>query len=240
MVVRVLRQSADAHAYAVEAIEAEVRQGFALAPALDEAATTLATKIKATEAVCLHVRRGDMVHDAHTASVHGSCSLEYYRTACDLLAKKHPAAHFYVFSDDPRWCEAQDLTGGRPCTIVSRPGATEAVDLFLMRQCRHFITANSSSLIEIAAGAAETVDPHDAAALAETIVAVATDRGRQENLRQRGLIRAREFSWTRTAQQMLAIYAQAAGFAVPYAPPSARQEIDGTVAVEPISREAVS
>ena len=102
------------------------------------------------------------------------------------------------------------------------------------------ITANSSSLIEIAAGAAETVDPHDAAALAETIVAVATDRGRQENLRQRGLIRAREFSWTRTAQQMLAIYAQAAGFAVPYAPPSARQEIDGTVAVEPISREAVS
>ncbi|MES1194972.1 MAG: alpha-1,2-fucosyltransferase, partial [Opitutus sp.] len=127
-----------------EAVEAEIRQGFALSPALDETAAVLAAKIKQAAAVCLHVRRGDMVNDAHTASVHGSCSLEYYRTACDLLAKKFPAAHFFVFSDDPLWCEAQDLTGGRPCTIVSRPGATEAVDLFLMRQCRHFITANSS------------------------------------------------------------------------------------------------
>jgi glycosyltransferase involved in cell wall biosynthesis len=103
------------------------------------------------------------------------------------------------------------------------------------------ITANSSSLVEVAAGAAETVDPHDTDALADTIVAVATDRGRQEDLRQRGLLRAREFSWTRTAQQMLAIYARAAGFAVPYAVPTTpRPEIDGTVAVEPLSREAVS
>ena len=102
------------------------------------------------------------------------------------------------------------------------------------------ITASSSSLIEIAAGAAETVDPHDTDTLAETIVAVATDRHRQEDLRQRGLLRAREFSWTRTAQRMLAIYAQAAGFAVPHATSTAaRPEIDGNVAVEPISREAV-
>jgi hypothetical protein len=39
---------------------------------------------------------------------------------------------------------------------------------------------------------------------------------------------------------MLAVYAQAAGFAVPHTPPAARQEIDGAVAVKPISREAVS
>lgn len=127
-----------------ESIEPEVRRAFALSPTLDEAAAAFAAQIKQSEAVCLHVRRGDMVHNAHTASVHGSCSLDYYRTACDLLAQKFPNAHFFVFSDDPAWCAGQDLTGGRPCTIVSRPGATEAVDLFLMRQCRHFITANSS------------------------------------------------------------------------------------------------
>jgi glycosyltransferase involved in cell wall biosynthesis len=102
------------------------------------------------------------------------------------------------------------------------------------------ITASSSSLVEIAAGAAETVDPHDAEALAATIVAVATDRGRQEHLRQRGLQRAREFSWTRTAQQMLAIYARAAGVAVPHeVSTTPRAERDGAVAVEPISREAM-
>jgi glycosyltransferase involved in cell wall biosynthesis len=101
------------------------------------------------------------------------------------------------------------------------------------------ITANSSSLVEIAAGAAETVDPHDTRALAAKIVALASDRGRQEHFRQRGLERAREFSWTRTAQQMLAIYARAAGITVPReAPSTARPELDGKVAVEPISREA--
>jgi glycosyltransferase involved in cell wall biosynthesis len=103
------------------------------------------------------------------------------------------------------------------------------------------ITANSSSLAEIAAGAAETVDPCNTEALAATIVAVASDRGRQEQLRQRGLLRAREFSWTRTAQQMLKIYARAAGVTVPHEAPTARgAEVDGTVAVESISREAVS
>ena len=102
------------------------------------------------------------------------------------------------------------------------------------------ITANSSSLVEIAGGAAETVDPRDTEALAATIVAVASDRGRQEHLRQRGLLRAREFSWTRTAQQMLAIYARAAGVPVPDESSAApRAEIDEAVAVESISREAV-
>ena len=103
------------------------------------------------------------------------------------------------------------------------------------------ITASSSSLAEIAAGAAETVDPRDTEALAAAIVAVASDRGRQEHLRQRGLLRAREFSWARTAQQMLAIYARAAGVAAPREVSTTPQlEPDGTVAVEPISREAVS
>ncbi len=130
-----------------EGIEAEIRQNFELAPPLGEAAKAMAARIEATDAaVCLHVRRGDMVHDSHTASVHGSCSVEYYRTACDEIARKAPTAHFFIFSDDPRWCESEDLTRGRPRTIVSQPGAggDPHVDLFLMRLCRHFVTANST------------------------------------------------------------------------------------------------
>ena len=64
------------------------------------------------------------------------------------------------------------------------------------------ITANTSSLAEIAAGAAETVDPHDTEALAAAIVAVASDRGRQRTIFGSAACRARrEFSWARTAQR---------------------------------------
>jgi predicted O-linked N-acetylglucosamine transferase (SPINDLY family)/glycosyltransferase involved in cell wall biosynthesis/GT2 family glycosyltransferase/SAM-dependent methyltransferase len=129
-----------------EPIAAELRRNLAFAPQLGAAATALAAQIGGTEAVCLHVRRGDMVHDARTASVHGSCAVEYYRMACDVIAREFPAAHFFIFSDDPHWCGAQDLTRGRPHTVVSQDGAAgdPLVDLDLMRRCRHFITANST------------------------------------------------------------------------------------------------
>ena len=95
--------------------------------------------------------------------------------------------------------------------------------------------------IEIAAGAAETVDPHDTDTLAETIVAVATDRHRQRGSSAARIApRAESFRGPGPHSEMLAIYAQAAGFAVPHATSTAaRPEIDGNVAVEPISREAV-
>ena len=102
------------------------------------------------------------------------------------------------------------------------------------------ITANTSSLHEIAAGAAETVDPQDADALADMIVAVASSADRRADLRGRGLARARKFSWTRTAKQMLAVYHRAAGVAVPHPPAAPPTEIEPAVAVESISRRALS
>lgn len=68
------------------------------------------------------------------------------------------------------------------------------------------VTANTSSLAEIAAGAAETIDPHDEDALTAALVSLVRDRGRREELSRLGLARAREFSWTRTARETLAIY----------------------------------
>ena len=102
------------------------------------------------------------------------------------------------------------------------------------------ITANTSSLQEIAEGAAETVDPQDAAGLADLIVAVASNVDRRAFLRARGLARAREFSWTRAAKQMLAVYNRAAGVTVPHTPEPPGAEIEPAVAVESISRGAMS
>ena len=129
-----------------EEMAADVKKSFASVPQLSKAAQSLAAQIQAGTAVCLHVRRGDMIHNAHTASVHGSCPIEYYQAASDVMAQKYPDAHFYIFSDDADWCAKNDLTRGRPCTVArpdDQPG-NAVVDLFLMRHCRHFIIANST------------------------------------------------------------------------------------------------
>jgi glycosyltransferase involved in cell wall biosynthesis len=60
------------------------------------------------------------------------------------------------------------------------------------------ITSNVSSLPEIAGGAALLVDPYDPASIADAIMRAVTDEPLRESLAQRGLARAREFSWTKS------------------------------------------
>jgi glycosyltransferase involved in cell wall biosynthesis len=79
------------------------------------------------------------------------------------------------------------------------------------------ITANTSSLAEVAAGAGATVDPHDVDALTAAIRTLATDAERRRELSERGLARAQQFSWTRSAKEMLALYGRVAGVTVPQA-----------------------
>jgi glycosyltransferase involved in cell wall biosynthesis len=76
------------------------------------------------------------------------------------------------------------------------------------------ITSNTSSLLEIAADAAETTDPHDRDALAAALVKLATCADWRRELSARGAERARQFSWARTAKEMLALYRRVAGVAV--------------------------
>jgi glycosyltransferase involved in cell wall biosynthesis len=73
------------------------------------------------------------------------------------------------------------------------------------------LTANSSSLVEIAGDGAFTVDPTDTVALADAIRRLATDEPLRRDLADRGWRRSRMFSWTQTAKEMLAVYQRAAG-----------------------------
>ena len=56
--------------------------------------------------------------------------------------------------------------------------------------------------------AAITVDPYDVESLAEAMFEVLTDLNLRETLRQKGLERARQFTWERTAQETMALYRQ--------------------------------
>jgi glycosyltransferase involved in cell wall biosynthesis len=73
------------------------------------------------------------------------------------------------------------------------------------------IASNASSLPEIVGDTGMQVDPSNPSAWAEAIRAVATDASRRDEMSARGIARAAQFSWARTAQETLAAYRFAMG-----------------------------
>ena len=71
------------------------------------------------------------------------------------------------------------------------------------------VTSNSSSLAEIADGAALLVDPHNTEAIAEAMDRAMGDEGERGRLRLAGLSRARSFSWERSTRETLQVYEEA-------------------------------
>jgi glycosyltransferase involved in cell wall biosynthesis len=63
------------------------------------------------------------------------------------------------------------------------------------------VGSNSTSIPEVVGDAGLLADPRDPAALAGALVRVLEEPGLAEELRRRGLERAREFSWERTAAE---------------------------------------
>jgi len=71
------------------------------------------------------------------------------------------------------------------------------------------ITSDVSSLPEVVGDAALLIDPHDVDGLAGAIRRLWDDEALRQDLRARGLARARDFSWERTARLTLEVYAAA-------------------------------
>jgi glycosyltransferase involved in cell wall biosynthesis len=75
------------------------------------------------------------------------------------------------------------------------------------------ITTRGSSLEEVAGTAAVIVDPLNTTDLASAIVRLASTPSLRAALSRQGLVRARDFSWTRSARETLDIYRAVAGLA---------------------------
>jgi len=104
------------------------------------------------------------------------------------------------------------------------------------------LTSNTSSLGEIAGDAAETIDPTDTDAMADAIRRLAMDPELRRDRAERGLRRARTFSWAQTARLMMAVYHRAAGLRVasPATPPHAVEAAERSMPVESMSRSKLS
>jgi glycosyltransferase involved in cell wall biosynthesis len=68
------------------------------------------------------------------------------------------------------------------------------------------VCSNTSSLPEVVGDAAITVDPYDVKALADAMHRVLSDAALREELRAKGLARAKMFTWEKAARETLAVY----------------------------------
>jgi hypothetical protein len=105
----------------------------------------MAEKIRKTESVSVHVRRGDYVTNDKVAKAIGALPLDYYTQSFEEISKKVTNPNFYVFSDKIEEIKGLIITPG-PAEFVSRPEVKDSdfEDLLLMSKCKHHITANSS------------------------------------------------------------------------------------------------
>ena len=119
-----------------------VRQELTYQREPDAANAQWLARIRASNAVCLHVRRGDYLLTAHFEH-HGLCSADYYRRAVRLIRDRVANPQFFVFSDDWQWCREHLADSDMVIVDANQPGAGQD-ELRLMAACRHHVIANSS------------------------------------------------------------------------------------------------
>jgi len=89
------------------------------------------------------------------------------------------------------------------------PSLVEGFGLPILEAMSHgvpVITSNCGAMAEIAGGAALLVDPYDIDEIAEAMHKVLTDENLGKDLIKKGLERAGQFSWERTARETLDVY----------------------------------
>ncbi len=104
----------------------------------------IADIIKSTNAVSVHVRRGDYITNKNTNGVHGSCGVDYYERASMYILKRVGSPLFFIFSDDPEWIKNNTLINYEHHVISHNSGIGSYNDMHLMSLCKHHIIANSS------------------------------------------------------------------------------------------------
>lgn len=98
--------------------------------------------INTTNSVAIHFRRGDYQSKPISLDVHASCSNNYYYEGIEYLRNKINNLHYFIFSDDITWVK-NNLDFTTNTTFIDNYGPSYE-HLYLMSQCKHQITANST------------------------------------------------------------------------------------------------
>jgi hypothetical protein len=127
-----------------KSIEKVIRDDFTFKKPLAGKNLIVANQIDTTNAISLHVRRGDYVNDSKTSGIMSVCDSDYYGQAISYMANKVSNPVFYVFSDDMDWVR-HSVHIDYPCVYIDHnKGLDSYIDMHLMSLCKHHVIANSS------------------------------------------------------------------------------------------------
>lgn len=125
-------------------VEEIIRSDLKIVPPCDEHNQKMAGKIRASEAVALHVRW----FDSEDSESHNNISLEYYRNAIKLILNEASQPHFFIFSDNGEASKEklESIMGSLNKTYVThnKSESMAYADMWLMTLCKHFVIANST------------------------------------------------------------------------------------------------
>jgi len=121
-----------------------LREDLQLKTPINGALKEIADQIRITNAVSIHVRRGDYVSNPTTTAFHGVCGVEWYETAAQIMESKVSNATYFVFSDDYEWAKTNLTFDASMVFVPPSPDGKEAQDMHVMSLCQHNIIANSS------------------------------------------------------------------------------------------------
>lgn len=127
------------------------------------------------------------------------------------VAAQSPVAKDILFTGYVAEKDLPALYSGSVCFVY--PSYFEGFGLPVLEamQCgAPVIAGNKTSLPEIVGEAGVLVDPFNQEELLQAIARVIKDRSYRNELRRKGLLRARDFSWTTTAHLTLGIYERVA------------------------------
>jgi hypothetical protein len=123
---------------------AQIRKDFQIKTLPSPTNENVLLQIESTNAVSLHIRRGDFQTSEALNKIHGTCSLEYYHRAAELIADKALTPIFYVFSDDISWAKKHLKLSYEMHFVDINDEQSAYEDLRLMSACKHHVLANSS------------------------------------------------------------------------------------------------
>lgn len=122
-------------------IAARIRADFAFPAFSNSQNAEMAARIGDTDAISLHVRRGDYV----ALAAHTLCDQRYYAAALTrLLEGVAGDPVVYLFSDDPAWARDNLALPVQKVVVDFNGPETDFEDMRLMSLCRHNIIGNSS------------------------------------------------------------------------------------------------
>ncbi len=125
-------------------IELLIRSDFSFILSQGKKDITISELVKSSNSISVHIRRADYVTDKKSGESHGTCPIEYYEKAIELIEEKVENPHFFVFSDDHQWIK-ENIKIKYPTMYVDHNNAdTNYQDMRLMSLCKNNIIANSS------------------------------------------------------------------------------------------------